>query len=105
MSQSGSLIGAKILIVEDEPAVSALLEAAVNKAEGTIVGPATDIGSALLLIRTRKIDAAILDLIVAGIYCDEIADELLSRSIPYAITTGIGADRSHPQLQAVLSIT
>jgi DNA-binding NtrC family response regulator len=105
MAQLGSLIGANILIVEDELAISALLESAVSKAEGKVVGPATDITSALLLIRTRKIDAAILDLIVMGIYCDEIADELLRRNIPYAITTGIGADKSHPALQAVLSIT
>ncbi|MBV1690413.1 response regulator [Novosphingobium sp. G106] len=105
MKPCGSLIGAKILIVEDEPAISALLEAAVSAADGTIVGPATDISGALSLLRTRKIDAAILDMIVAGIYCDEIAHELHSRNIPYAITTGIGADESHPQLQAALSIT
>lgn len=105
MAQRGALIGAHILIVEDEPAVSALLEAAVSEAGGVVVGPATDIGSGLALIETRKIDAAIIDLIVTGVYCDEVAGELLRRKIPYAITTGIGADESHPELQAAVSIT
>lgn len=105
MAQSGSLIGARILIVEDERAVSALLEAAVSEAEGVVVGPATDISSALELIRSARIDAAILDLIVMGIYCDEIACELARRNIPYAVTTGIGADKSHPELRTALSIT
>lgn len=105
MTQSGPLTGKNILLVEDEPSVLALLETAVSQGGGVVVGPATDVAGALSLIRTAQIDAAILDLIVMGIYCDEIADELSRQNIPYAITTGIGANKSHPELQAALAIT
>jgi DNA-binding NtrC family response regulator len=99
------LAGAHILIVEDEPALSALLEMAVSDARGTIIGPAPDIAAALAFISTEAVEAAILDMIVHGAYCDPIAVELLNRNIPFAVTTGIGAGASHPLLRDALTIT
>jgi DNA-binding response OmpR family regulator len=99
------LAGAHILIVEDEPALSVLLEVAVRDVGGTVVGPAPDIAAALAFLSTEPVEAAILDMIVHGDYCDPIAVELMNRNIPFAVTTGIGADASHPLLRDALTIT
>lgn len=99
------LVGVRVLILEDEPFVSAILESAVLLAGYEIVGPATDIGSALALIAAEQIDAAILDLVLDGAYCDEVADELRNRNIPFAITTGIGPIKDHPGLASAVCIT
>ena len=105
MLQRSALEGANILIVEDEVEISDLLLSAIIEGGGHVVGPAPDIADALHLIDTAHIEAAIVDLIVQGIYCDEVAERLSSRNIPFAATTGIGADKSHPALLAAPSIT
>jgi DNA-binding response OmpR family regulator len=99
-----NLAGARILIVEDEPELSALLGTAVSDAGGTVIGPAPDIQSALALISAESVEAAILDMVVQGAYCDPIAVELMSRNIPFAVTTGIGAGPAHPLLRDALTI-
>lgn len=105
MLQPRVLEGAKILIVEDEVEISHLLQTAIFEGGGHIVGPAADVTEALHLIDTIHIDAAIVDLIVQGTYCDEIAERLSSRGIAFAVTTGIGADKFHPALLAAPAIT
>lgn len=105
MPLSTQLKGGRVLILEDEPVISAILESAVLRAGYTIIGPAMDVSEALHLIRSEQIDAAILDLIVQGTYCDDVADELIDRSIPFAMTTGLGIIRGHPRLGAVPRIT
>lgn len=105
MLQRSALEGAKILIVEDETEISHLLQTAIIEAGGHIVGPAAEITEALHLIDTIHIDAAIVDLIVQGTYCDEVAERLSSRGIAFAVTTGIGADKFHPALLAAPAIT
>lgn len=96
---------ASVLVVEDEPALIDLLTAAVEEAGCTVIGPAEDVASALDLIGTNTISAAIVDLIVHGVYADAIVIELAKRGIPFAVTTGIGADFSHPELQGAVTIT
>lgn len=99
------LKGAPVLIVEDEIAVSTLLEAAVSDASGRVVGPAIDIPASLVLIESEKLSAAILDLIVHGEYADAVAIELTRRGIPFAVTTGIGVNMDHPALRDAPIIT
>lgn len=96
---------ARILILEDEANASALIENAVSLAGGTIVGPAMNINQALEIIRAQPIDAAILDVLIDGIHCDEVADELALRNIPFAIMTGMGALADHPSLLGVPRIS
>jgi DNA-binding NtrC family response regulator len=99
------LAGARILIVEDQPEVAWLLEAAVTEAGGEVIAIPDSIERAMALIGSESISVAIITMIVGGVYADEIARELLRRDIPYVVTTGIGADRSHPELHAALTIT
>jgi DNA-binding response OmpR family regulator len=99
------LKGARILVLEDEPLLSALVESAASTAGCEIVGPASDVHSALRLIETGKIDAAVLDLIVDGIHCDAVAAELAARGIPFVIMTGLGVIKGHPTLFAAPRMT
>ncbi len=102
---SAALAGALILIVEDQPAVSSLLEKIVRDAGGQVVGPATAIESALALIEAEPISAAVITMIADGAYCEAVAIELLRREIPFTVTTGIGTDIQHPALHAAQKIT
>jgi DNA-binding NtrC family response regulator len=105
MTKSNRLKGACILVLEDEPLLSALVEAAVASAGCEIVGPAGDVDSALRLIKTESVDAAVLDLIVDGVHCEAVAAELTERGIPFVITTGLGPIKGHPALYAAPRMT
>ena len=100
-----NLTGASILVVEDEPALVERIAAAVRDAGGIVIGPAVNVSEAMALITAESISAAIIDLIVHGVYADTIVRELAKRGIPFAVTTGIGADLTHPELRGALTIT
>jgi DNA-binding response OmpR family regulator len=102
---SDRLSGARILVLEDEPRLSAVVESAISQAGYEIVGPASTIEEALQLIASKKVDAAILDLVTDGVHCDAVAAELAKRGIPFAITTGLGEIRGHPALFAAPRMT
>ena len=99
------LAGVRILIIEDQAEVAARLENAVVGAGGQVIAVATTVDSAMGLIASEQISAAIVTMIVGGDYADIIARELLLREIPYVVTTGIGTSRNHPDLHAALTIT
>lgn len=65
-TNGATLNGRYILIVEDEPFIAYDLADIVEQAGGVVVGPASSIGEALLLISRCRIDAAILDVNLAG---------------------------------------
>lgn len=102
---SHALAGTSVLVVEDEPAIAALLEAAIEDCGALVVGPAARVEEALAVLASEHVEVAVLDLIVHGEYCDKVAVELLRRGIPFAVTTAIGADFTHPELQAAPAIT
>jgi hypothetical protein len=84
----GSLAGAQIFIVDDDPAMACLLEAAVVAAGGLVAGSAADFTRALERIEALPGVAVLLALFVRGVRCDAIAAELTRRSIPFAVTAG-----------------
>lgn len=103
VSVAAPLSGRHLLIVEDEM-ILALDLSDIVEAFGCTFVVAGRIGKALPLIETQVLDAAILDLNLAGEPVYPVADELSRRGIPYVIATGYGADgvlpayRSHPIL-------
>ena len=56
----------RVLIVEDEPMISLLLEDWLNELGHEVVGPARDSRSALALIGSASPDAAIVDVSLRG---------------------------------------
>jgi CheY-like chemotaxis protein len=82
--------GLRVLVVEDEAMVSMLVEDMLIDLGCEIVGPAARIPAALDLAGSAEIDAAVLDVNVAGQAIWPVADALTARGVPLIFTTGYG---------------
>ena len=89
-----SLLGKRILIVEDEAIIAMLVEEMLIDLGAFVVGPAPSIAAARNLIETAPIDAAVLDVNIRYDRIDPIADLLRDRRIPFVFATGYGAGAS-----------
>jgi DNA-binding response OmpR family regulator len=79
---------ARILIVEDEPLISLMLEDWLTEMGHQPVGPADSIEKALKFVESTPFDAAILDVNIRAGRSDPVADVLQGRGIPFAFATG-----------------
>lgn len=87
------LRGRCILVIEDEYFLADDICSALKELGAEIVGPAGDIGDAVVLVNSgQRIDAAVLDVNLKNESTLPIADGLRTRSIPFVFTTGY--DRS-----------
>jgi CheY-like chemotaxis protein len=77
-----------ILVVEDEAFIAIMLEDELESLGLHVVGPVSNLQSALLLADTSALDGALLDLNINGCYATEVADKLRARDIPYIFVTG-----------------
>lgn len=91
MQADGPMAGKRILVVEDEVIVAMLLEDILADAGATVVGPAARVARALELLEAEPVDAALLDLNLAGEVTTPVAEELKRRGVPFAFATGYGA--------------
>jgi CheY-like chemotaxis protein len=82
----------RVLVVEDEAAISMLIEDMVHDYGTEIVGPASSLEKAMALVRSEHIDAAILDVNVRGMMVFDLADAIRRAGIPIIFDTGY---RSH----------
>ncbi|WP_210492548.1 response regulator [Microvirga antarctica] len=105
MTSSGELTGLRILVVEDEAAISLLLEDMLLDFGCEVIGPAARLSAALETLAREKVDLAILDVNVAGEPIYPVAEALAKRAIPFVFSTGYGsagirdAYRDRPVLQ------
>ncbi|MBM1172232.1 response regulator [Microvirga arabica] len=81
----------RVLIVEDEAAISILMEDMLSNLGIEIVGPASRLDPALQLAREADLDAAIVDINIGGVQSYPVADVLCSRGIPVIFATGYGS--------------
>lgn len=79
---TGSLAGTRVLIVEDEMMVAMVLEDLLTEL-GCIVVKAGRVMKAVRFVASTEIDAAILDVNVAGESVYPVAHELQERGIPF----------------------
>lgn len=86
-----SLEGLRVLVVEDEMLVSMLVEDMLADFGCAVVGPAPDFDLAMRLANTAEIDAALLDVNLAGRPIFPVADALRARGVPFAFASGYGA--------------
>jgi len=104
-TSSEDLQGLRVLVVEDEAAISLLLEDMLLDFGCVVVGPAARLATALDTVRRERLDLAILDVNVAGEPIYPVAEALLERSVPFVFSTGYGsagikdAFRDRPVLQ------
>jgi DNA-binding response OmpR family regulator len=85
-----TLAGRRILVVEDEFLVAAMVEDALLDLEAVVVGPAATLAEGLRLAARETLDLAILDVNLNGERSDAIADALTARNIPFIRATGYG---------------
>jgi CheY-like chemotaxis protein len=68
-----------------------LIEDILADGGATVVGPAGRVAKALDLLGREEVDAALLDVNLAGENTAPVAEELRRRGIPFAFATGYGA--------------
>jgi len=91
MKNGGDLDGLRILVVEDEAAISLLLEDMLIDFGCEVVGPAARLAAALDLAQSETFDLAILDVNVAGEAIYPVAEALDERNVPFVFSTGYGS--------------
>jgi CheY-like chemotaxis protein len=90
MTNGDDLNGLRVLVVEDEAAISLLLEDMLLDFGCRVIGPAARLPTALETIEREEVDLAILDVNLAGEPIYPVADALARRSIPFVFSTGYG---------------
>ncbi|WP_343039311.1 response regulator [Microvirga makkahensis] len=91
VTSDGDLNGLRILVVEDEAAISLLLEDMLLDFGCEVIGPAARLSAALDAVAREQVDLAILDVNVAGEPIYPVAEALAQRSIPFVFSTGYGS--------------
>lgn len=85
------LSGRRVMVVEDESLVAMLLETILGDMGCAVVGPVSNIGDGLRAVASETaLDAALLDVNVAGQEVFPIAEALKARGIPFVFSTGYG---------------
>jgi CheY-like chemotaxis protein len=80
----------RILLLDDEPLISMMVEEWLTEIGCETVGPANTIPGAFDLINSEGLDGAILDVTIGRDDSFSIADVLVGRGIPFAFATGHG---------------
>ncbi len=84
--------GKRILVVEDEALIAAMVEDMLKDLGAVVVGPASTIEKGLALAGSEAIDVALLDVNVRDQRIDPVADVLRGRGIPMLFATGYGSN-------------
>ena len=91
MADSPTLVGRRVLVVEDEMMIAMLVEDMLAELGCSVVGPAHALEAALNLARTEQgIDAALLDVNLGGQPVFAVADALREKGVPAIFSTGYG---------------
>ena len=102
---SQTFAGRRVLVVEDESLVAMLLETILEDMGCLAVGPAATVDEGLRMAADETVDAALLDVNVAGRQVFAVAQALKDRGVPFVFSTGYGEGglpdewRGQPTLQ------
>lgn len=93
------LAGLRILVAEDEMLILLDIEAMLDEVGCEIVGPVATVDAAFATIRRNDLDGALLDMSLHGERITSVAEELVSRGVPFVLCTGYGRE---PNDEAVI---
>lgn len=94
--------GLRLLLVEDEYLFALCLAEMLEDLGAQVLGPVASVSDALDLIdKAPEIDAAILDVNVAGETIFPVADRLRARHVPFAFASGYDPDLLPPRFSDV----
>ncbi|WP_413410937.1 response regulator [Brevundimonas phoenicis] len=83
--------GRRVLIVEDKSLVAMLLETILSDMGCDVIGPESNVDDGLRIASgTGELDAALLDVNVAGQEVFPVAEALKARGVPFVFSTGYG---------------
>ncbi len=83
--------GLRVLVVEDQAPIALQLEDMLAESGCKIVGPASRVEQALKLIEEQTVDAAVLDLNIAGDLVYPVAEALEAKGLPFFFATAFGS--------------
>ena len=85
-----SLVGTRILIVEDNFVVADSLRFMIDGFGGTVTAIAPNLDRAFQALATGPIDVAVLDINLAGTSVVPLAEHLRTTGVPFVFLTGYG---------------
>ena len=83
-----SLVGLRVLLVEDEMLVCMDIEDMLEEFGCEVVGPAARVAQALAIVDEERIDIALLDVNLGREKSYPIADRLTEKGTPFLLSTG-----------------
>ena len=89
----------RVLVVEDQMLVALEIASLLEDMGCEPVGPVGHIQTALLAVTKEPLDAALLDVDLAGESVEPIADFLRRRGIPFALVTAYARERLPERLR------
>ena len=94
LGRAAKLSGRRVLVVEDEPLASMLIEDELRNAGATVLGPALSVADALRLVEAAAanggIGVAVLDINLGGRHVAPVAERLAALRVPFLFATGYG---------------
>ena len=90
-----TFVGRRVLVVEDDFLVSLMTVDFLESIGCEVVGPAARLAAALQLAQSESLDAAVLDINLAGDIVWPVAEVLQRRDVPFIFLS------AHPRLSEV----
>ena len=80
----------RVLLVEDELLVAMAVQEMFDELGYEVVGPVARLDEAIAAARSESLDAALLDISLAGTLSYPVADVLVARGVPFVFASGYG---------------
>jgi CheY-like chemotaxis protein len=95
-SVMGTLTDKRILVLEDEYLLAMEAADVLRELGAIVVGPAHRLDTALGLLATDAMDAALLDVNIGGGSSRAVAERLVELGVPFVFATGYGTHADVP---------
>ena len=82
------LAGLRVLVVEDDYFIADEICTTLRNGGAEVLGPSPDLEHGLDMVRSERIDCAVLDINLHGDLAFDLADELRQRGTPSIFATG-----------------